>query len=67
MAIIFWHFCTAFCCFPSNSVKKKTHLVKDAALTDKLLSGLGVDSNGEAHMRDEQLGGKSSISEAVNQ
>lgn len=44
----------------------KTHLVKDAALTDELLSGLGVDGDGEAHMRDEQLGEKASIIEAVH-
>lgn len=32
-----------------------THLVKDAALADELLSGLGVDSNGKANMWDKQL------------
>lgn len=49
----------------SNQVKKKTnpwtmdqtnpqtHLVKDATLTDELLSGLGVDSNGKANMWDK--------------
>lgn len=34
-----------------------SHLVKEAILADELLSSLGVDSDGEPHMCNQELGG----------
>lgn len=41
---------------PGAASREGTHLVKKAILADKLFPGLSVDSNGEPHVGDQQLG-----------
>lgn len=46
-----------------SSAQSHAHLVKDATLTDELLSGLGVDGNGKTYVWDKKLGGVTSVHE----
>lgn len=52
---------------PCSSLHSHTHLVKDATLTDELLSGLGVDGYGKTNVWDKKLEEVKPVNESIKQ